>query len=367
MPRPTRPTRPTHSLRRSPILAAVASLGCVSVSAGAVPIEEVEAGATYEINQVEVDNDVVVVRQIDHERKRVEVQYLNGPARTAWVEPDKLHTPEDARRLDAAEEFLRVLAEVSIEQDPEQRAARLIIASIRLQQNGKLGAPAIDKPPVVPAGLMAPQAPGDWLETQPADIIWAKLVVNQALKPAERVTLRSARKKTLPFYEQEDGQPVFLMEMADDDGGFYHALIPRGARGRHYVLLDSSHQSFDRFHANVKLRLTSPELVEDYLKFFCSTISSLRGAFHIIDPNATHLDPALLDRLNVQPMQTTLLDNGSYAVTAHLIYDDHLFLADFRVDPDGRVTMTEDKKLSKVQTTHRYEVNGYRRTLAPNP
>ena len=71
--------------------------------AAAFPIEDIDVGDTFYINNLFSENELVVVKRIDREGGRVKIQYLKGGVE--WVAPSKLLTRTSSRTADVEEDI----------------------------------------------------------------------------------------------------------------------------------------------------------------------------------------------------------------------------------------------------------------------
>jgi hypothetical protein len=99
-----------------------------------------------------------------------------------------------------------------------------------------------------------------------------------------------------------------------------------------------------------------PAAAADYLRFFCSAVHGESGRFRVIEsltelalPTEVTSLPELSQALDGKPRPIAISSDGEdFLATACVLYDSALFKAEFRIEPTGAVTMTDDDPIAPL-------------------
>ncbi len=139
-----------------------------------------------------------------------------------------------------------------------------------------------------------------------------------------------------------------------DEPGFAGFLYRPRSRGRaDIVLLPGISPPIHDFNAARRLRLSGIDEAAEYLRFFTSYVWGDAGPFHIVSAEDVRLkqlaDEAARARIRPLTIQEAEGDGGrEFRASATVLFGKELFLAQFRIRPDGTTEMIDDEPLTTV-------------------
>ncbi|MCH6257967.1 hypothetical protein MLD52_15515 [Puniceicoccaceae bacterium K14] len=341
-------------------ISAVISLFSFSVQA--VPLNQVDIGDTYFMNNVFSDNDLVLVKRIDTARGMVKVQYDTGGI--DWVNPSRLLTKTKSRDADITETVVGTALVAGAlwalfdpdgfekaTMGPKQRQSTHTKPMVSTRKPDKpVRSKLIEKADPNQLGALPtePTVNGHWSNQGENWVNWASKKLKS--KTGHSVAIDSVRTKTLPFYSSP-GREVVLAEAKSmySPGSYFFIAVT----GESIVeLLGDGGEPIHSFNDQIDLVLSNSDQVREYLKFFASSIASEQGVFQIIDPHSSFLTTFQRKILNANPISIQRRPDGTWNADAMLIYGDCLVEARFEITRNGGVKMLSDKTIRRVNASH---------------
>jgi len=338
------------------IICILLSLSCGLASA--VPINSIDIGDTYYINNLLRENDLVVVRRIDRGSGRVKVQYQRGGV--DWVSATDLHSHSSARDTDTAEAVVGtalVAGAIWAMVDPDGFSEAMGNSDSTPSQPRPRNRPNSNPTPTVPIERtailddlpVAPPVRGDWRNKGNEWKRWAASQV-EATTGTEPSLIR-VRSKPTPFYHHDQGD-VVLVEAATRNGTYYILAV---AGTNIHEVLDGRGPTVHRFNSQVDLRLRNDRDAEQYLKFFMATISGEEGTFSILDPADDWISSGDVRQLGLEPLRARSVADG-WEFEADVLYGGEIFRATLAVNSNGHVEMLNDQLKRQVEQSARVAV-----------
>lgn len=111
------------------------------------------------------------------------------------------------------------------------------------------------------------------------------------------------------------------------------------------------------------LDLRSPEVVADYLRFFCCAVRGDEGPFHLIEDVARFTEltgaaaPPELAAASPQPLTLATTDDG-WRAEALVVYGTALYRSQFAISADGIIEMIDDEPLATGLPPVRIDFDG---------
>ena len=347
-----------------------------SSPAHAVPIEQIQIGDSYFINNVFSDNDLVVVKQIDYNRNTIKVEYTTGGV--DWVSPSKLLSTTQSRETDVKEGVVGTAVVVgalwaildpdgfqdAINKQQSQSAKKSNHSSATTtsshndnQKNIHSGSVAITAVP------FSPIVRGEWLDGNENWRSWAENKISSSL--IKNVSIESVRLKGIPFYSSLS-RDVFLIEAAETGRTGAYYIVHDNTAGNTTILLDGKGSSIHEINKEFNFYLNSSSQAVEYLEFFTSSISADGGIFLIIEPDEKYLSRSLINEIGISPTRVVSQTTNGWEIDADVIYDNYVFSAEFFVEKNGNVTMIDDKPKKQIDFDYNVVMDGSRRVYVSN-
>lgn len=321
-----------------------------ALSAQAVPINAIEQGDGYYLS-LAFENEVVVVLDVDRRNNRVKIRRQKGY--TEWVGPERLLTREDSVAEDVATTV----------------GAAIVLGCIFLSethcQDGASGGakepnaiPAAQRVPVIndvtdSLYYFAPLADGEWENVNDSALGWiSEHVPKQGLY--ERVV--SIRSKELDFLKRK-GRKIYLLELTPASSNERsHALFAVGAGELDISVLKGTGPSLMDFLERNAIELRNERQALEYLKLFCSSISTEYGVYFVLDPKDARIPQEVRLHPHFRAPKFIGKKNGSYQFKAIMNHAGTYFESEFLVSPDGMVDLISDEPLVGVSDSRLVKV-----------
>lgn len=340
----------------------------------AVPIDSIEVGEPYYINNFLAENDLVYVRYVDLSTGRVKVQHVNGAV--DWVNASDLLTQSEARNADTGE-AIGTMAVVGgalwAILDPEgfEKAMSSNSADSVGSDYSDYSTPVATTPAQSPAdpsavaisGVpFAPVLPGAWIDEGQVWVDWAEGRLVDDLKVS--ADIESVRIKHVPFYSTGQRDVVLAECVQTGRVGAYYILAVTESSER--TVLNGNGDSIHQFNRMLGLSVDSAEEAEAYLKFFASAIAADNGIFLVLERDMEGIDDAALAEIGVSPIRVYPDGDGNWRIDADVLYGSDVFSAVFQVTRDGMVEMIEDNHKRRLAFDYVVAMEGGRRMYVRN-
>jgi hypothetical protein len=188
----------------------------------------------------------------------------------------------------------------------------------------------------------------EWQKLGPDAAVKLLGEINPHLSPVsfnpESTTIRSQK---LPFYKEYSF--LELTDLSTVPGARKYVLYKPGAKGADVNVINWTNRAI--YDANEKAPVVlNEETVVSYVKFFFSYVRGRHGRFLIIetiDDVRWQIEPPAQGRKVMQEMLAPVElggveADGTFNLTAFMVFKDSLFRTRIHVKPDGLVSMSEE-------------------------
>ena len=185
----------------------------------------------------------------------------------------------------------------------------------------------------------------DWQKLNPEKVAKILAEVNPALAPVPfRPDSSTIRTHKLPFYK--DYLLLELTDLSTTPGARKYAVYKPGDVN----IINWTNQVIYEVNEKAPIHLRE-DLVVDYVKFFFSYVRGRHGRFLIIetiDDVRWQIEPPVQGRKVMQemlaPVTLESMDtDGTFNLSAYMVFKDSLFRTLIHVKPDGLVSMSEEE------------------------
>lgn len=186
-----------------------------------------------------------------------------------------------------------------------------------------------------------PLISGEWLELKDEQVAeFDKVARKEKAKALKGLDFVAMRVMPLPFYEHGLLLEV-LLHTNQNPFGVFRAILAKSF----FVAIDGTSPPIHSLNSKrLKFRDVQDRLT--YLHLFCSAVRGDEGRFRIVEarPNIENLSAEIdVEAVTVKPLDE---DSTSREFSAHILYSNALFLADFAVMENGMVEMLDDEPLA---------------------
>lgn len=336
----------------------------------AVPLKEIDVGDTYYINNVFSENDLILVKRIDWNKRLVKVQYETGGV--DWVSPSKLYTRTGARQADTEEAivgsaFVAGVLWAILDPDGFERAMGNTNAKGSGQnQNKRRNLTKTNKTSQKEVNISAvpfsPDIKGSWANEGNIWVDWAETTLKTEL--GRFVDIESVRTKRIPFYSTSNRNVVLAEAIQAGRTGAYYIIAVAGGSAK--VVLNGDGTPIHKMNNLMGLSIDTPEKVEDYLKFFTSAIGADEGIFVILDPKVSYLSKNMQHNIGIRPIRVQQKNSREWLVSSGVIYGNSVYEAQFIVNRNGMVEMIDDSFKQHIYFEYGVVMDGPRRMYVKN-
>jgi|GEM_PF-3824762 len=315
--------------------------------ANAVPLSQIDIGDTYFINNIFSENDLVVVKRIDHSRGTVKVQYTSGGV--DWVRPSSLITRKGSRNADVTEGLAgaaivggalwALLDPDGFKEAMNGSSKKRSYESSRPKATRPKPSRANPKVSSSNSSYAPPRSPdvgGSWSRQNQEWVRWCEGTLKSAL--GKSVGVREVRTKAIPFYSGVSKGALLVEISPSGYTGAYYLVTESGKPGWH--MLNGTGTPIHDFNKKIGFRIRSAQDAIAYVKFFSSAVAGDGGVFRIVDPKSN--EKWVTPRLRSKARSATVNYDGTWKVKGSVLYDGDLFDTTFSVSADGNVEMLED-------------------------
>ncbi len=313
----------------------------------AMPIEDIDVGDTYFINNIFSKNSLVIVRRVDRKRNRVKVQFETGG--TEWVDPSKLIGRTEAQKKDVQEAVVGTAVVLG--------AIWAILDPKGFKEATKSKPSTGGSSPIrISAIPFSPVVKGAWKAGSKKWKDWAEKTLRKKLKKS--VSIESVRTKRIPFYSTAKRNVVLAEAAQTGRRGAYYLVAETG--GTTVILLDGKGPSIHLANKHYGFSVDSADKAKAYLEFHNSAISSDSSIFMILRPDAEFLSSRTRKQIGISPIRV-LRANRDWKIYADVLYKDVVAAMEFVVSRSGVVRAVKDTFKKKVSYQYRVVMDGPRR------
>lgn len=194
---------------------------------------------------------------------------------------------------------------------------------------------------------LAPIIAGQWESKGTYLNKWANNILLKNHKI--NIDVAKVRFKNIPFYSNAN-RKVKLVEISEthQKGAYYLvAIFSKSSKNGYSILLSGYSDPIHLLNKILNFSVDAPEDAVNYLKFFCSAITSNEGVYWIVDPDGNELNISFLNMV-AKSINTEAIDNNDWKITSSLIYGNTLYDVGFVVHNDGKVEMTNDSTVQAL-------------------
>lgn len=304
----------------------------------AVPIHQIQIGEGYYINNLLRDNDLVLVRDVDRSHHRVKVQYPSGVV--DWVNPDKLHTRSEARKLDTQEAVIGVagtVAAIWAILDPEGFKQSLNNAPAKAAEQS----PNRSSPSALNANIR-PVVDGEWVlqedGVQSAFLNrisrtgWGDIAANIETIHAKKLQFHGEDRFIVRGITKKERRAFYWL--SNNDFSVLHGLSGNG-------------NPIHEFNQKLNYTVRDSTTAYKYLKFFTSAIvGDGKNPFLIVENPAQIAK--LIDGDDYLKEPQVSRDGTGFIIRTNVLFQSILFETAFKVFENGMVEMIWDRPLVEL-------------------
>lgn len=337
----------------------LALLSVVAIQSMAVPISQIDIGDTYFIDNLMSENELVLVKRIDHERGLVKIQYTSGGI--DWVSPSKLLTKSGLKKSETETAVMGtalVAGAIWAIFDPEGFRQAMNNSNSSARQNNYSAKKHQPENSInISAVPFEPVIEGEWSNENQEWIDWSEGILKSRLK--KTVSIESVRTKNISFYSTGNRSVVLVEAVQTGRIGAYYLIAVRG--GNNTVILDSNGTPIHKMNKMMGLSINTATEAKSYLKFFCTSISGDEGIFVVLEPDSDFLPKEILSKANIPYVQISGNASTGWKINADILYSGAIFNANFLVDRLGNVSMLDDTPKVDVNFDYNVVMDGARR------